>query len=56
LIPTSLIPKIIAKEDRQFQTWKGGQIFGYSSGFDSYWIKRKEYDEVGASVYLRKII
>jgi actin-related protein len=54
LAPSNVKVKVIAPEERKYSVWIGGSILSSLSSFQSNWIKREEYDEVGPSVVHRK--
>ena len=46
--------KITAKPDRKFAVWIGGSILSTTSGTESMWIIKEEYEESGATIVHRK--
>jgi actin-related protein len=46
--------RIIASADRKFSVWKGASTLASLSTFESSWITKEEYDEMGADVISRK--
>lgn len=40
--------------ERKFGAWIGGSILGSLSTFQSLWMTRKEYDELGSAAIERK--
>ncbi|KAH3756392.1 actin 11 [Pelomyxa schiedti] len=54
LVPTSMMVKVIAPEDRKISTWIGGSILASLSTFQSMWVSKEEYNETGPSVVLKK--
>ena len=54
LAPSNVKVKVVAPEERKYSVWIGGSILSSLSSFQSNWIKREEYDEVGPSVVHRK--
>ena len=56
LAPPTMKIKIIAPPERKYSAWIGGSILASLSDFQSMWITKKEYDEVGPSVVGRKCV
>ena len=46
--------KIIAPKDRMFSVWNGGATLAELSTFNTMWITKAEYDEVGSAIVNRK--
>ena len=54
LVPAGKKVKISAPEDRKYSVFVGGSILSSLPTFDSMWITREEYGEVGAVIANRK--
>ena len=54
LAPPKAKIKILAKPERRYSAWLGGSIVASRPTFQSMWISRKEYEEMGSSVFHRK--
>ena len=54
LAPASTKIKIVAPPERKYSVWIGGSILSSLSTFQSMWISKEEYDEVGPSIVHRK--
>jgi actin-related protein len=54
LAPASMKIKIVAPPERKYSVWIGGSILSSLSTFQSMWISKEEYDEVGPSIVHRK--
>ena len=54
LAPASIKVKIVAPPERKYSVWIGGSILASLSTFQSMWISKEEYDEVGPSIVHRK--
>ena len=39
---------------RKYATWRGGALLATHPGFQSMWISKREYDEVGPTIVHRK--
>lgn len=48
--------KITALPDRKYQVWKGGSILSFTSAFKDMLVSRKEYNEAGAQIVIRKCL
>jgi actin-related protein len=46
--------QVIAPLDRKYSAWIGGSILSSLSAFQSMWISKQDYEEVGPSVIYRK--
>lgn len=46
--------RIIASADRKFSVWKGASTLASLSTFESSWISKEEYEEIGSDVINRK--
>jgi len=46
--------KILASPERKFSVWLGGSILASLSTFQTMWINKQEYEEVGPSIIHRK--
>jgi len=46
--------KIIAPNERIFSVWIGGSILSSLSTFESMWIRKEEYEEIGVNIVHRK--
>lgn len=54
LVPANVSVKIVAPNERKYSVWIGGSVLSTLATFQTMWITRGEYDEVGASVVHRK--
>ncbi len=54
LAPPSMSINITAMPERKYSVWIGGSIISALSTFQSMWIKKEEYDEVGSGIVHRK--
>nr|AAY20973.1 actin [Dixoniella grisea] len=54
LAPASMKIKVIAPPERQFSVWIGGSILASLSTFQSMWVTREEFDEMGPAIVHRK--
>jgi len=54
LAPPSTRVKVIASPERTYSTWIGGSIVASLSSFQSQWITKEEYDDVGPSIVHQK--
>ena len=54
LAPCGTRVKIIAPPERKYSAWIGGSILGSLSNFQQTCISKREYDEYGPSIVLRK--
>ncbi len=54
LAPSTMKIKVIAPQERKFLVWIGGSILSSLSTFQTMWITKAEYQEVGASIIHRK--
>jgi len=54
LVPASVSVKIVAPNERKYSVWIGGSVLSTLATFQSMWVTRAEYDEVGVSVVHRK--
>ena len=50
----SMKVKVIAQPDREFMVWIGGSVIASLSTFQSMWITKADYDEVGPNIVHRK--
>ena len=48
--------KIYAPAERQYTAWIGGSVLSSLSTFQSMWISKKDYEEVGASIVRKKCL
>ena len=46
--------KILASPERKFSVWLGGSILASLSTFQTMWISKQDYEEVGPSIIHRK--
>ncbi len=56
LAPSSVKVKVAAPDERKYTAWIGGSILSTLATFQTMWVLRQEYDEVGSSVVHRKCI
>ena len=54
LAPSTMKIKVVAPAERKFLVWIGGSILSSLSTFQTMWISKEEYHEVGASIVHRK--
>ena len=54
LAPSTMKIKVVAPAERKFLVWIGGSILSSLSTFQTMWISKEEYQEVGASIVHRK--
>ncbi|CAK9293636.1 unnamed protein product [Gordionus sp. m RMFG-2023] len=54
LAPPTMTISVLAPPERKFLVWIGGSILASLSTFQSMWINKEEYDEVGPSIVHRK--
>ena len=54
LAPRTMEINIIAIPERKYSVWIGGSIISSLAGFQSMWVKKEEYQEVGAQIVHRK--
>ena len=54
LAPASMKVKIIAPPERKYSVWIGGSILSSLSTFQSMWIFKEEYDNLGPYIVHRK--
>lgn len=47
---TSIAFKIFVPSERMFTVWIGGSVISSLSTFQTMWISKKEYDEIGTRV------
>lgn len=52
--PSGSEVRIVASADRKFSVWKGASTLASLSTFESSWITKEDYDEIGADVIQRK--
>lgn len=52
--PPSMKVKVIAQPERKFMVWIGGSVMASLSTFQSMWITKADYDEVGPNIVHRK--
>jgi len=50
LAPSAMTIKVIAPPERKVSVWIGGSILASLSTFQTMWISKQEYDEMGASI------
>lgn len=46
--------KTVAPKDRMYSVWTGGATLAELSTFNTMWITKEEYDEVGSKIVNRK--
>eukprot|EP00762_Andalucia_godoyi_P007729 ANDGO_07895.mRNA.1 Actin len=56
LAPPAVHTKVIAPDERKFAVWIGGSILASLQTFESMWITRQEYEEVGPQIVHRRCI
>jgi actin-related protein len=54
LAPSGMKVKVIAAPERKYSVWIGGSTIASLSTFQTMWVTRAEYDELGASIVHRK--
>lgn len=54
LAPSSIKPKVVAPPERKYSVWIGGSILSSLTTFQTMWIKKSEYDEVGPGIVHNK--
>lgn len=54
LAPSTMKVKVIALAERKYMVWMGGSILSSLSTFQTNWITKSEYEEMGASIVHRK--
>ena len=54
LAPPNHRTKIIENDERKYSAWLGGSIHATLSTFQTMWITKAEFDEVGPSIIHRK--
>eukprot|EP00826_Nyctotherus_ovalis_P012616 TRINITY_DN1334_c0_g1_i4.p2 TRINITY_DN1334_c0_g1~~TRINITY_DN1334_c0_g1_i4.p2 ORF type:complete len:129 (-),score=40.54 TRINITY_DN1334_c0_g1_i4:263-649(-) len=54
LAPKTMQINITAMPERKYSVWIGGSVISSLATFQSMWIKKEEYDEVGAQIVHRK--
>lgn len=54
LAPSPMGPEVEAPADRKYSCWLGGAILSQIEKFDNMWIKKKEFEEIGAKIVHRK--
>ena len=54
ITPASMKVRVISPPERKFSVWIGGSILASLSSFQSQWISREEYDEIGSRIVHRK--
>ncbi len=54
LAPSTMKVKVFAPQERKFLVWIGGSILSSLSTFQSMWITKAEYQEVGSEIVHRK--
>lgn len=52
--PPTMKVKVIAQPERKFMVWIGGSVMASLSTFQSMWITKADYDEVGPNIVHRK--
>ena len=45
--------KVIARYDRKYSAWRGGQILSTISTFKDMWVTKTEYEDYGVSIIRR---
>lgn len=56
LAPTDSKTKITAPDERKYSAWIGGSILSTLATFQTMWVLRQEYDEVGTQIVQRKCV
>ena len=56
LVPSKMVPKIVAPPERKYSVWIGGSILASLSAFQHSITSKQEYEENGPSVIHRKCI
>lgn len=56
LAPSSVKVRVTAPVERKYTVWIGGSILSTLGSFQTMWVSRQEYDEVGSQVVQRKCI
>ena len=54
LAPSSIKVKVVAPAERKYSVWIGGSILASLATFQTMWISKSEYDEVGPGIVHRK--
>ena len=54
LLPSSVIPRVVAAPERQYWAWTGGSILSSLPTFKPMWITRPEYNEAGINIVHNK--
>jgi len=54
LLPSNVTVKVVVPYERKYSVWIGGSILASLSSFQSMWITKEEYDEVGPRIVHRK--
>ncbi|WP_219061451.1 actin family protein [Pseudomonas sp. UMAB-08] len=54
LAPSSIKIRVVAPSECKYSVWVGGSILASLSTFQTMWITRKDYDEVGPSIVSEK--
>lgn len=54
LAPPTMKIKVIAPPERQYSVWIGGSILSSLSTFQTMWVTKAEYDEMGPAIVHRK--
>lgn len=56
LCPQQGVVKVIATKDRYYSVWTGGSTLSSLSTFESQWITKEEYEEIGPEIVHRKCV
>jgi len=54
MAPSTVRIKVVAPPERKYSVWIGGAILASLTTFNSQWVTREEYDEVGPTIIHRK--
>ncbi|CAL8103758.1 unnamed protein product [Calicophoron daubneyi] len=54
IAPSSIKVKVVSPPERKYSVWIGGSILASLSSFQSMWLTKKEFDEVGRDIVRRK--
>lgn len=54
--PSSAKIKVTAPDERKYSAWIGGSLLSTLATFQTMWVQRHEYEEVGTSIVFRKCI
>ena len=56
LAPAAMKVKIVAPNERKYSVWIGGSILASLSTFNTMYIAKSEYDDIGPTIVHRKCI